>query len=72
MSQQNLKLVSAVFAARKRADFDALTELYDPDVVFETLLLGTHHGHHAVRLLFEENRKTLSGYTVDPLELIDA
>jgi ketosteroid isomerase-like protein len=50
MSQQNLKLVSAVFAARKRADFDALTELYDPDVVFETLLLGTHHGHHAVRV----------------------
>ena len=24
------------------------------------------------RLLYEENRKTLSGYTIDPIELIDA
>ncbi len=41
-------------------------------MVFETLLLGTHHGNEAIRLLYEENRKTLSGYTVDPIELIDA
>ena len=48
MSHENLDLVSAVFAARKRGDVDALTELYDPHVVFETLLLGTHQGHHGV------------------------
>jgi len=41
-------------------------------VVFETLLLGTHHGNEAIRLIYEENQKTLSGYTVDPVELIDS
>jgi ketosteroid isomerase-like protein len=72
MSQENVELVRAGFAAYSRGDLDALTQLYDPDVVFETLLLGTHHGNEAIRLLYEENRKTLSGYTIDPIELIDA
>jgi len=39
-------------------------------VVFETLLLGTHHGSEAMRLLYE-NLETLSGYAIDPIELID-
>jgi ketosteroid isomerase-like protein len=72
MSQENLELIRAGFAAHNRGDLDALTQVYDPDVVFETLLLGTHHGNEAIRLIYEENRKTLSGYTVDPIELIDA
>jgi ketosteroid isomerase-like protein len=41
-------------------------------VVFETLLLGTHRGNEAIRLIYEENQKTLSGYDVVPVELIDA
>jgi ketosteroid isomerase-like protein len=57
-----VELVRAAFAALNRGDLDALTEFYDPDVVFETLL----------RLLYEEGRKTLSGYAIDPIELIDA
>ena len=72
MSQENVELIRAGFAAHNRGDLDALTELYDPDVVFETLLLGTHHGNQAIRLIYEENQKTLSGYTVDPVELIDS
>jgi ketosteroid isomerase-like protein len=72
MSEENLDLIRAGFAAHNRGDLDALTQVYDPDVVFETLLLGTHHGNEAIRLIYEENRKTLSGYTVDPIELIDA
>jgi ketosteroid isomerase-like protein len=71
MSQENLELIRAGFAAHNRGDLDALIQVYDPDVVFETLLLGTHHGNEAIRLIYEENRKTLSGYTVDPIELID-
>ena len=72
MSEENLELIRAGFAAHNNGDLDALTQVYDPDVVFETLLLGTHHGNEAIRLIYEENRKTLSGYTVDPIELIDA
>ena len=38
-------------AAHNRGDLDALVELYDPEAVFETLLLGTHHGNEAIRLI---------------------
>jgi ketosteroid isomerase-like protein len=72
MSQENVELIRAGFAAHNRGDLDFLVELYDPEVVFETLLLGTHRGNQAIRLIYEENQKTLSGYTVDPVELIDS
>jgi ketosteroid isomerase-like protein len=72
MSQENVERVKAGFAAHNRGDIDALVEFYDPEVVFETLLLGTHHGNEAIRLIYEENQKTLSGYDVVPVELIDA
>ena len=71
MSEQNIELVRAGFAAHNRGDLDALVEFYDPDVVFETLLLGTHRGREAIRLIYEENQKTLSGYSIEPVELID-
>jgi ketosteroid isomerase-like protein len=71
MSQENVERVRKGFEAHNRGDLDALVEFYDPDVVFETLLLGTHHGNEAIRLIFEENQKTLSGYDVMPVELID-
>ena len=72
MSQENVERVKAGFAAHNRGDLDALVEFYDPEVVFETLLLGTHHGNEAIRLIYEENQKTMSGYDVLPVELIDA
>jgi ketosteroid isomerase-like protein len=72
MSQENVERVKAGFAAHNRGDLDALVEFYDPEVVFETLLLGTHHGNEAIRLIYEENQKTMSGYDVIPVELIDA
>ena len=41
MSEENLELVRAGFAAHNRGGLDALTQFYDEDVVFKTLLLGT-------------------------------
>ncbi len=67
-----MERVKAGFAAHNRGDLDALVEFYDPDVVFETLLLGIHRGNEAIRLIYEENQKTLAGYDVVPVELIDA
>src|SRR3954452_3550724 len=49
-----------------------MVELYDQDAVFETLLLGTHHGKEAIRRLYEENQVNQSGYTIEPVEMIDA
>jgi ketosteroid isomerase-like protein len=72
MSQENIERVKAGFAAHNRGDLDFLVQLYAPECVFETLLLGTHHGNEAIRVIYEENQKTLSGYDVIPVELIDA
>ena len=71
MSRENVERIRAGFDAHNRGDVDALVEVYDPDAVFETLLLGTHHGNESIRLIYEENQKTLSGYDVVPVELID-
>jgi ketosteroid isomerase-like protein len=71
MSRANVERIKAGFAAHNRGDLDALLELYDPEVVFETLLLGTHHGNAAIRLIYQENQKTMAGYDVVPVELID-
>ena len=71
MSLENVERIKAGFEAHNRGDLDALVDVYDREAVFETLLLGTHHGNEAVRLIYEENQKTLSGYDVVPVELID-
>ncbi|MGZ5348234.1 MAG: nuclear transport factor 2 family protein [Solirubrobacterales bacterium] len=71
VSQENVERIKAGFAAHNRGDLDALVELYDPEAVFETLLLGTHQGNEAIRRIYEENQKTLAGYDVVPVELID-
>jgi ketosteroid isomerase-like protein len=72
MSRENVERVKEGFAAHNRGDLDAMVELYDPEVVFETLLLGTHHGNEAIRTIYAENQKTMAGYDVVPVELIDA
>ncbi len=72
MSEANVEKVRAGFAAHNRGDLDAWLELYDPEVEFETLLLGTHQGKEAMRSLYEENQANQSGYTATPVELIDA
>jgi ketosteroid isomerase-like protein len=72
MSRENVERIKAGFDAHNRGDLDFLVELYDPEVVFETLLLGTHRGNEAIRLIYAENQKTMDGYDVVPVELIDS
>ena len=71
MSRENVERIKAGFAAHNRGDVEAMIELYDPEAVFETLLLGTHHGRESLRLILEENQKTMAGYDVVPVELIE-
>jgi len=68
----HVETIKAGFAAHNRGDVDVLVELYDQEAVFETLLLGTHHGNESIRLIYAENQKTMSGYDVIPVELIEA
>jgi ketosteroid isomerase-like protein len=72
MSRENVERIKEGFAAHNRGDVGALVELYDPEAVFETLLLGTRHGNEAIREIYAENQKTMAGYDVVPVELIDA
>jgi ketosteroid isomerase-like protein len=72
VSLEHVERVKSGFAAHNRGDLDFLVELYHPEAVFETLLLGTHHGNEAIREIYAENQRTLSGYDVVPIELIDA
>ena len=44
---ENVERIKAGFEAHNRGDLDALVDVYDPEAVFETLLLGTHHGNEA-------------------------
>src|SRR5262245_60251121 len=71
MATEDLNRVRAGFDAHNRGDIDALVELYDPDCVFETLLLGTHRGREALHALYAENQRTLGGYTIEPVELTE-
>jgi ketosteroid isomerase-like protein len=71
MSEENVEKVRAGFAAHNRGDVDAWLDLYDPEVEFETLLLGSHQGKEALRSLYEENQANQPGYTATPVELID-
>ncbi len=72
MSEENVERIRAGFAAHNRGDIDALVEIYDEDAVFETLLLGTHHGKEAIRRLYEENQANQTDYRIEPVEMIDA
>jgi ketosteroid isomerase-like protein len=72
MSQENVEIVRAMAAAYNRGDLDAMLEAYDPAVEFVTLLQGTRHGKNGLRRIYDENRETLSGYRLDPDEVIDA
>jgi ketosteroid isomerase-like protein len=71
MTQENIDLVNEGFAAYNRGDLEAVMATCDPDVEFKTLLLGTHRGRDAIRVLYEENRQTLAGYRLDPEEVVD-
>jgi ketosteroid isomerase-like protein len=71
MSEENVEIVRAGIAAYNRGNLDTVVEMCDPEMVFETLLSGTHRGKEALRVIYEENQKTLSGHTLDSEELID-
>jgi ketosteroid isomerase-like protein len=71
MTQENIDLVKEGFAAYNRGDLDAVMATCDPSVEFKTLLLGTHTGRDAIRVLYEENQQTLAGYRLDPEEIVD-
>jgi ketosteroid isomerase-like protein len=71
MSRDNTEIVREALDAYNRGDLDAVIATVDQDVEFVTLLLGTHRGRDAIRVLYEQNRETLAGYSLDPEEITE-
>jgi ketosteroid isomerase-like protein len=71
MSQENVEVVRAVFAAWNAGDMDALREMYDPDVIMRLpegfTEPGPYVGREAFMRQFEQMRET---WDADALELI--
>ena len=71
MSQENVEIVRAAFAAWNTDDMDAFRELLDPAVIVRTLEgwpePGPYVGREAVMRWWEQVRET---WDADPIELI--
>jgi ketosteroid isomerase-like protein len=77
MSQENVEIVRAHFAAWNAGDMDAVRELYDPDVIVRTVEEwpepGPHVGREAVMRFHEQHRETWDADALEPVsDFIDA
>ena len=76
MSQANVEVVKAAFAAYNRGDLDAWLAEADPDVEWHVLPEATDPGPHRGRQVILERaalwRQTLGGLRAEVLEYIDA
>src|SRR5918994_2750192 len=70
MSQENVEVVRAGFAAWNAGDMDALRETYDPDAILRPPSdwpePGPYLGREAVMAFFERLRETFDADTLEP------
>jgi ketosteroid isomerase-like protein len=76
MSQANLDVVEAGYAAWNARDMKAFRELHAPDAIIVRGLegwpeAGPFVGREAVMRLFESLRETWDGDTIEPISLVD-
>ena len=71
MSQENVEIVRALFAAWNAGDMDAFRDLHDPDVIARELEgwpePGPYVGREAVMRQFERTRETWDTDTVESI-----
>ena len=71
MSQGNVEVVRAVFAAWNASDMDAVRDLYDPDVIVRTVEdwpePGPYVGREAVMRFYGHLRETWDADTNEPV-----
>jgi ketosteroid isomerase-like protein len=72
VSQENVEVVKAAFDAWNAGDMDRLRDMYDPNVVMQTVAdwpePGPYVGREAIMRQWEQMRAT---FDADALELID-
>jgi ketosteroid isomerase-like protein len=77
MSEENVEVVKAVFAAWNSEDTDALRDLYDPDVIVRAPQgwpePGPFVGREAVMRQWEQQREGWNAEALEPIsEFVDA
>jgi ketosteroid isomerase-like protein len=68
MSQENVEIVRAIYAALNRGDWDAGFRHVDPD--FEVTFqrgpnAGTHRGRDSIRAVIEDQRAAFEAWTIE-------
>jgi ketosteroid isomerase-like protein len=75
MSQENVEIMKAAFAAWNAGDMEAFRELHDPHVVVRTVEgwpePGPYFGREAVMRWFEQLRETWDSDTVEMVGISD-
>jgi uncharacterized protein len=75
ISEQNVEIVRRVWEAWERRDTEAVLELYDSAILWEsrdTPLAGSYRGHEGVRQYFREWLEAFEGYEAKAETFIDA
>ncbi len=75
MSEENVEIVRATYAAINRGDLEGFLSLIDPDVEFRSLIAEAegraYHGHDGVREWWEQVANALGGLRFEPEEIHD-
>ena len=76
MSQENVEIVRAAYDAFERGDLDAVSQLHDPAIEWQTSEedpdAATHRGRVAVKRYFEGYMETFPGFSADLEECLQA
>jgi ketosteroid isomerase-like protein len=76
MSQENVEVVRAAFDAFERGGLDALSQLHDPAIEWQTSAedpdAATHRGRVAVRRYIEGYMETFPGFRAELEECVSA
>ena len=74
MSQENVEIVRAAYEAFERGDLDAVSQLHDPAIEWQTSAedpdVATHRGRVAVRRYFEGYIETFPGFRAELEECV--
>ena len=76
MSQANVEVVRAVWAAWEHRDMTAVFALYDPEIVWDMTHAGgdgstEHHGHQGVKTMFRAWTEPFDSYHAHAEEFIE-
>jgi ketosteroid isomerase-like protein len=75
MSSDNVEVVRSGYDAFNERNFEAMLEIYDPEIVWEQdegfVEPGTHYGHAGMRYVFDSILEQFDDFQVRPEEIVE-